>query len=108
MSEKDNGKVVAVVSYLTIIGWVIAYFMNSSNKTELGSFHIRQSFGLVVVQLILSIVASFLPSLYSVFGIAGLVVFVFQIIGFIGAIQESTNPVPLIGAKLQSVFSSIG
>jgi uncharacterized membrane protein len=108
MSEKDNGKVVAVVSYLTIIGWVIAYFMNSSNKTELGSFHIRQSFGLVVVQLILSIVASFLPSFYSVFGIAGLVVFVFQIIGFIGAIQESTNPVPLIGAKLQSVFSSIG
>jgi uncharacterized membrane protein len=108
MSEKDNGKVVAVVSYLTIIGWVIAYFMNSSNKTELGSFHIRQSFGLGVVQLILSIVASFLPSLYSVFGIAGLVVFVFQIIGFIGAIQESTNPVPLIGAKLQSVFSSIG
>jgi uncharacterized membrane protein len=107
MSEKDNGKVVAVVSYLTIIGWVIAYFMNSSNKTELGSFHIRQSFGLVVVQLILSIVASFLPSLYSVFGIAGLVVFVFQIIGFIGAIQESTNPVPLIGAKLQSVLSSI-
>lgn len=108
MSEKDNGKVVAIVSYITIIGWVIAFIMNSNNKTELGSFHIRQSFGLVVIQLLLSILMSLLPSLATLIGILGLIVFIFQVVGFINAIQESTSPVPVIGEKLQSIFASIG
>jgi hypothetical protein len=40
----DNGKTVGIVSYLTIIGWLIAYFgMHQSNKTSFGSYQLRQT-----------------------------------------------------------------
>ena len=45
--EKNNK--IAVVAYLTIIGAVIAIFMNSEeNKSDYNSFHIRQALGIFI------------------------------------------------------------
>ena len=40
MSEtsSDNGKTVAIIAYITVIGWIIALVMNNKDKTELGSY----------------------------------------------------------------------
>ncbi|MEM9648547.1 MAG: YtxH domain-containing protein, partial [Bacteroidota bacterium] len=35
----ESGKTVAIIAHLTLIGWIIAIIMNSSNKTEVGSFY---------------------------------------------------------------------
>ena len=48
-TNADNGKTTAIVSYITLIGWLIAYFaMHQSNKTSLGSYHLRQTLLLII------------------------------------------------------------
>ena len=42
----EQGKNIAVISYLTIFGTIIAYFLNGDKKNEFASFHIRQALGL--------------------------------------------------------------
>ena len=47
MNDIEKGKNTAIVSYLTIIGSIIAIFMNQyENRSEFGRFHIRQSLGI--------------------------------------------------------------
>ena len=47
MNKIEQGKQTAIVSYLTIIGAVIAIFMNQEeNRSEFASFHIRQALGI--------------------------------------------------------------
>ena len=46
-SDKQNNA--AVIAYITLIGTVIAIFMNQEeNKTEFASFHIRQALGIFI------------------------------------------------------------
>ncbi len=35
-----QGKTIAIIAYLTFIGTIIAYFMNSENRNQFASFHI--------------------------------------------------------------------
>ena len=56
-ANPESGKTVAIIAHLTFIGWIIAIIMNSSNKTEIGSFYIRQTLGI----FLLLIVTSFIP-----------------------------------------------
>ena len=44
-----GGKGIAIISHLWWIGWIIALIMNNSNKTELGSFYIRQTLGICLL-----------------------------------------------------------
>lgn len=108
---QDNGKAAAIVSYLTIIGWLISYFaLYKDNKTSLASFHLRQSLLLHIVGIVLEIVVNLLPTvavLFYVVGALALVLLIFWILGLIGAIQEKETPIPVIGSMAQSTFSSI-
>ena len=45
----EQNKNAAIVAYLTIIGAVIAIFMNSENKSAFASFHIRQAMGIFLI-----------------------------------------------------------
>ena len=51
----DNGKTIAIISYITLIGWIIALIMHNNNKTELGAYHIRQMLGIMLLGSLLSI-----------------------------------------------------
>jgi uncharacterized membrane protein len=117
----DNGKNAAIVSYLSIIGWLIAYFaFHNDKKTELGSYHLRQtllfyicSFGVYIVWSIIvtALIFSLSLGLASIALILNWVIylglFVFWIIGFIGAINGQKKPMPLIGEKAQTLFKGI-
>ena len=48
MNEIEQGKQTAIVSYLTIIGTIIAIFMNNETKNSFASFHIRQALGIFI------------------------------------------------------------
>jgi len=54
--QYDMEKVVAVVSYFSIIGWLIAMLMYGQYKSSFARFHLRQSLGLVVLSAILSFI----------------------------------------------------
>ena len=118
----DNGKTAGIISYLTIIGWLIAFFaMHKDNKTELGSYQLRQTLLFHIASIVIYYVlgAIFTAIFFSsgiVTGIFSLItldwiikigLFVLWIIGFIGAINGEKKPIPLIGEKAQTVFSSI-
>ncbi len=115
---EDNGKTAGIISYFTIVGWLIAYFgFHQNNKTSLGSYQLRQTllFHLVVmiIHFGLGIVlgglwlATGIFSLYYLTRLIDLVFFIIWIIGFIGAVQGEKKPIPLLGDWAQSMFSTI-
>ncbi|RZJ80657.1 MAG: hypothetical protein EOO47_06880 [Flavobacterium sp.] len=114
----ENGKTAAIISYFSIIGWLIAYFaMHKDNRTTLGSYHLRQTLLFAIVSIILSwglgfvlgilIVATGIVALAYLMYIIYIGLFVVWIIGLIGAINGEQKPMPLIGEKAQTMFPSI-
>lgn len=86
-------KATAIVSYITIIGWLIAYL---AGDKEGAKFHLNQSLVLGICGL-LSGVISRIPVIGIIGGILGIVVFVFFVLGLIYAIQDEEKPLPIIG-----------
>lgn len=108
----DNGKTTAIVSYITIIGWLIAYFaMHQSNKTKLGSYHLRQTLLLficaIVYQIVVMVITMVVPAIGLILSLVSLVFLVLWIMGLISAINGQEKPMPLIGEKAQDLFKGI-
>ena len=109
-----DGKTISIVSYFSLVGWIIAYVLFTSNKSKLAAFHIRQSLGLMIVAVVLYIVMFiflFIPILGWIISIMIYVslvgVFVLWIIGLISAINGQEKPVPVIGVKAQEMLAGI-
>src|SRR5690554_52445 len=92
-------QLIAILAYMTLIGWIVALILNQDKKDALAAFHIRQGLGLMVIILILFAI-SFIPFLGWLINIVGmLLVLVLWIIGLIGAIQSERKLVPVLGEK---------
>lgn len=106
-----KAKTISIVAYITIIGWVIAYlqYKQREQKNELVSYHLSQGLGVfifaVVLNIILTIVISVVPSLGSILVLAGLLPIVFLIFGIITAANEARKPVPVIGKVFEGMFN---
>ncbi|GAA4818562.1 hypothetical protein [Litoribaculum gwangyangense] len=105
----DKGRTNAIISYLTIIGVIVAYYLNNEDhkKSVFASFHIRQSLGLWLTFYALGyIVGSFDSWLIS----SGFYVFfvVLFIYGLVGAISGKAQIVPLVGTFYQKIFANFG
>jgi len=98
--KQDQAKVVAIVSYITFIGWIVALILNSNNKTALGSFHLRQSLMIMLAGLVLS----WIPYIGWFFGLA---MFIFWVMGLVYAINSQQKEVPLIGQYAQKWFKGL-
>lgn len=98
-------KTVAILAYITLLGFIIAIVMHSSKKTELGSFHLRQMLGIIVLGLA-SYILIFIPILgwiaIAVLGICNLIMW---IMGLIAAANGEMKPAPIFGAKFQQWFA---
>lgn len=106
-----NNKTVAIVAYLTIIGWVIAYlsYKKSSEKSSLVKYHLGQAFGVFLVSLVLSILSavilSIIPSLGIISYVVSLISLVLMLLGVITASNEVERPVPLVGEIFEGKFN---
>ncbi len=106
LTAKEEGKTNAIISYLTIIGTIIAIILNNSKKNEFASFHIRQMVGLNVLYFINHwIVYKYAGWLAG--GIMGVVVFVLWLIGFMGVVNGDEKKVPIFGDHFQDWFKSL-
>ena len=110
----DNGKTIAVISYLTLIGWIIAYVMYGNNKTPLAAYHLRQTLTLYLVSLglwAIDMILMLIPVIGFIIGILMIFVyialFVFWVMGLISAINGQEKPMPFFGAKAQDWFKSM-
>lgn len=101
-----QGKPAAIVAYLTIIGTIIAYFMNNDDKNVFAGFHIRQALGIHITFYVLGMLVSMFDSWLISFPFY---VFIVVLIGYgiVGAVQGEYNEVPLLGDKFQKWFNTI-
>ncbi len=108
-----DAKTTSWVSYLWWIGWIISLVTsNSTNpKPSLVVFHLRQSFGLLVISTCFTILRTMtlfsFGSLYWVYTILSIGLFVLWIIGLIAAVQGEEKPVPVLGPLFQQWFQFI-
>ncbi|MDR1282627.1 MAG: hypothetical protein LBK99_17665 [Opitutaceae bacterium] len=109
VSSED--KTVAIVSYLTLIGFIVAIILHGNKKTRLGAFHLRQ----VLILIIASIAVSFVLGIFLVIPLvnfiaifAGIIVylgfFVIWILGLVAAINGQQKPLPVIGKYADKWF----
>ena len=101
-----EGKTTAIIAYLSMIGTVIAIFMNSDSENTFARFHIRQAFGIFLTFFALGFLVSFLNSWPASIGF-----YIFIIVlwgyGITSAFQGTFTPVPLLGKQFQKWFTFI-
>ena len=104
---------ISIISYITIIGWIIAFIVygNNPEKSSLAKFHLKQSLGLAILGILNAvasvIVTPMVPSIGIVFTIINFATFVFLILGIINASKEEEKPLPLIGSMFVDKFDFI-
>ncbi len=97
----------AIIAYLTIIGLIIAFVLNSDKKEPFASYHIRQSIGLMITGIVLSII-NVIPVLGWIISILGFFfIFYMWIMGLVNAINGKEKAVPVLGEKFAAWFKSI-
>ncbi len=88
----------AIVSYITLIGLLVAFLVNSSKKNEFTSYHIGQSVRLFLLAIANSVLGAILPdSLGLLTTLVAIGVLVLAILGIINAANGKAVPLPLIG-----------
>ena len=111
-SQAVEDKTVAIVAYITLIGFIIAIILHGQKKTALGSYHLRQALGLVcawfafwVGTLILAVVtfgigAILMPLVAILFLIA-------IIMGVVAAANGEMKPSFLFGKQYEQWFKNM-
>lgn len=102
----ENGKSAAIVAYLTIIGTIIAYFMNNDTKNSFASFHIRQALGIHITYFVLGAFVSIFDSWMVTYSFWIFIIILWGY-GLVTAIQGEQKEVPLLGTQFQKWFSTV-
>jgi uncharacterized membrane protein len=94
-------KTLALISYLTVIGWLVAYFYyNKRKKSSLINYHLKQSFGLLIITIISNIIIILLL-------IINMIVVILCIAGIISAAYGVRLALPVIGTFFEDKFNFI-
>lgn len=103
----EESKSLAVLSYLTIIGSVIAIIMNGEKKNDFTSFHNRQGLGLCLLWMIIGyFVSQFDNMQISIAFWVSMGALLF--LGVITAINGTMKPIPFVGPIFQKLFKGLG
>ncbi len=99
-------KTVAVVAYLSLIGFVAAIIIHRKHKTKLGAFHLRQMLG-----FILSWLAVVVLIIIPIIGLLAIIVIwlsmlALWITGLMAAINGELKPMPIVGPLYQRWFGT--
>ncbi|HEY5042401.1 MAG TPA: DUF4870 domain-containing protein [Verrucomicrobiae bacterium] len=103
-------KTVAIISYLTLLGFIVAIVIHSGKKTKLGAFHLRQVLGFFLTAIVLGfcqIILAFIPILGWLAILAlWCSMFVLWILGLVAAINGQMKPMPVVGPLYQKWFGT--
>lgn len=107
----NRGKTIAILSYCTLIGWIIAIILHQSDKTRFGAFHIRQGLGLMIFGvgsiILLTMVMWFMWVIWPLIPFIQLSVLILWIIGIINAANGQAKKLPLIGELSAKMLAGI-
>lgn len=91
-----NTKVLSVISYITWIGWIVAFILRDKHDRVVTQ-HLNQALALNIVGILVSAGARIGGVIGWAAGIISLASLILAIWGIIRAIQGSAEPLPLIG-----------
>ncbi|MDM1550290.1 DUF4870 domain-containing protein [Empedobacter falsenii] len=105
----DN-KTLSIVSYITIIGWIIAYVIGKDKADDLLKFHLKQALGLAIFTFIWGTLLRIIMYAVNIpfIGILGFASLILMIIGIINAANGVKKPLPIIGSMFEDKFAFIG
>lgn len=68
----DN-KTLSIVSYITVFGWLVSFILGKEKPNSLLKYHLKQSLGLVIFSIALSIIINilFIVTNLEILGILG-------------------------------------
>jgi len=69
MTKEDDittGKSIAILAYITAIGFILAIVMNTDRKNSFIAYHIRQSLGLILLFIVVWLLLIFLNFIISI------------------------------------------
>ena len=102
-----DDKTVAILSYITSVGFIVAVVLHGNKKTPLGTFHLRQALGLWITAIACWVVLMIIPVIgWIMIPFVMLGIFVLAVIGFIGAASGKMKPIPILGDKYQQWFNN--
>lgn len=104
--KSDLGKTTALISYITIIGFLISWSRHSDRPTTFSSFHLRQAFGAHLFYHASSYLLNFYTFLIP-FYILYVVYLSALIFGVVSVRKERCNSLPLLGCYFQNWFTFI-
>lgn len=110
--DAEKGKIVGILSYITIIGWVIAIIMHNNDKTRFGAYHLRQGLGLFVLSIAITalLMGTMMFMHFGFFWLSSIVrlgILALVIIGIVNAVNLKKQPLPLVGELFNNLFSGI-
>jgi uncharacterized membrane protein len=110
LAATAEDKTVAIVSYLTLIGFIAALIIHSNKKTRLGAFHLRQTLGLFLTIIAFAIggmVLMIIPFLgWLLLAAIWIALFAFWVMGLLAALKGELKPVPVLGPMYQKWFGT--
>lgn len=97
-----NKKATDILSYIGIIGWLIAYLAGTKEQSK---FHLNQGIVLAIAEIILGVAANILGLIPVVGAILGIVFWVVDVLflvaaifGIVSAAQGKETPIPVISS----------
>ena len=107
LGDVNQGKTVAIVAYLTIIGLIAALVMNNNQPSYLGRFHIRQSIGITVLGIAIGLL-TYIPGVGGIISmVGGIILLLALVLGILSAVKAEEKGLPVVGGFFQSWFSMI-
>ena len=92
----NNSRAVAIVSYITWIGWIVAFLIRDKSDA-FAAHHLNQAL-LINLLKIAGGICAMIPHIGdTISGMVGVVALVFIIIGIYRAARWRTDPLPIIG-----------
>jgi uncharacterized membrane protein len=85
-----TAKTIAIISYLTLLGWLVAIVLHDKHKCSFTTFHLRQSLGLIITGALLALV----PLIGWLLNVVVLLAWLYVTYH---AVQGRTEKAPLLG-----------
>ena len=104
-----DDKVVAIIAYLTLIGFIVAIVIHMNKKTKLGAFHLRQMLGFIltcIAVMFCGFILAFIPVLRLCIPILWLALLVLWVLGLVAAINGQMKPLPVVGPLYEKWFGT--
>jgi len=101
----QSRKTVAILAYVFWLGLIFAIFINNKDKNTFTSFHIRQSFGILLLNLAAGFMYNYMNSFFGL--TLAFISFILWVLGIITAFKGEAKEIPIIGNIFQEFFKPL-